>query len=124
MDYCKTKRIKKIIQWIYTSFVFFIVFIIEGIIGDFLQNTFGNYVKIICFAYFVFMSFNSLFYSVSIKGLRSVKGIVYDSKIIKYSSNTYNDFSFSISDDNITLNNDTYNSNDEDLENENKKALN
>jgi hypothetical protein len=120
----KTKRAKKIIQWIYTSFVFFVIFIIEGVIGDFLQNALGDYVKILCFSYFVFMSFNSLFYSVSIKGLRSVKGIIYDSKIIKYSSNTYNDFSFSISDDNITLNNDTYVTDEEnDYENLNKKDI-
>ena len=55
--------------------------------------------------------FNYLISSVSIKGLRSVKGIVYDSKITKFYYNTHNDFSISMSDENISINNSSINNN-------------
>lgn len=114
----KTKKLNIVIQLFYTVFVFFILFMLEGLIGMFIQMVFSNLVKLICFAFFTYMSFISLFYSITMNNFKSIRRVVYESKFSKYQSNNCNDFSFSVSQDDVTLNeeDDEIEEVDEDLE--------
>lgn len=99
----KTKKINSVTLLLTTSFVYLILFIIEGSLGSFLHSIFKHNIRGVSFLYFVVMSFTCLFVSININKFRSVNRIIYESKIIKLYNNTKNDINISFSNDEYSI---------------------
>lgn len=123
----KSKKINSVTLLFTTTFVYLILFIIEGAIGSFLHSIFKHNIRGISFIYFVVMSFVCLFVSININKFRSVNRIIYESKIIKLFNNTKNDLSISFSNDEYSISsnsNSNINSNESNSINQSKNGIN
>lgn len=118
----KTKKINSVTLLFTTSFVYLILFIIEGSLGSFLHSIFKHNIRGVSFLYFVVMSFICLFVSININKFRSVNRIIYESKIIKLYNNTKNDINISFSNDEYSISSNSNSNSNSIILNDNDKS--
>ena len=99
----KTKKLDVFLQISYTTFIYLILFMFEGVIGSFINSLFHDYITFISFSFFVLISFLSLYNSVDQRDFKSVRRIVYESKIMKYQNSMTKLFKLSNSEENSVV---------------------
>lgn len=81
----KTKKIKNTTQFFLTALLYLILFILEGLVGNFLLHLFDkDFMKILCFSFFGSIAFYSLINSVTSSNCLTVRKIVFNSNFSKY----------------------------------------